>query len=268
MAAPLHQRQAAAGVPHRQEQLQLLLQRWRHQIQAAAHQQGGHPQIAQTPLGPQQRAETVEQHHPPQLRRARQGRRQRRRRQLTLQQQRQVGNGQSLHRPRTTAVQARLRLQARRHQGGDTPQRMAQQHHPIPLHRQPTGPLGRQQSLDIRQALSQHLRPRRRPLPGQAGFEGRRVAAGMLQRHRGPTPLGQGASQPAQLVGIAPQPRQQQHPGPLGPPWLRRRPDLHRQGIAAMGHHQVEALQMGRGAIRLVQRGGPAWGQSHQSQIG
>ena len=115
MAAPLHQRQAAAGVPHRQEQLQLLLQRWRHQIQAAAHQQGGHPQIAQAPLGPQQRAETVEQHHPPQLRRARQGRRQRRRRQLTLQQQRQVGQGQPLHRPRTTAVQARLRLQARRH---------------------------------------------------------------------------------------------------------------------------------------------------------
>ena len=144
---------------------------------------------------------------------------------------------------------------------------MAQQHHPIPPHRQPTGPLSRQQSLDIRQALSQHLRPRRRPLPGQAGLEGRRVAAGMLQRHRGPAPLGQGTGQPAQLVGVAPQPRQQQHPGPLGPLRLRRRPDLHGQGIAAMGHHQAEALQMGRRAIRLVQRFGPAWRQSHQGQI-
>ena len=238
MAAPLHQHQPAAGIAGGQEQLQLFLQRRGHQIQAAAHHQHRHRQGGGGAIGPEQTAEPVEQHQAAQVGRAGQGLWQPCGHQLALQQPGGIADRQPFDRLAAAPGQPRFRLDAGRQQGGQPTERVPHQHHAVAAQGQPAIPAGRQHRGDIAQPGCQGRGPGRGRAAVEGIAQGPPVAAGMLGHRHGPAPLGQGAGKPAELIGIASEPRQHQQPGETSGIRSLARPEVHRQGFAPMRHRQ------------------------------
>ena len=119
---------------------------------------------------------------------------------------------------------------------------MAHQHHPIARQGELAAIPGGQHGGHIEQPPCQCLRAGGRATPLQGSPQGRAIAAGMLRHRHRPTSLGQGGGQPAQLIGVAPQAGQHQQPGLLAGARPAGRPQIHRQGLAAVGHPQVHPL--------------------------
>ena len=242
------------------KQIQLLLHRWGHQINAAANQQHRHIEVGQTNAGPKQAAKAVESHDPEQGDRRKEGVRGRagdrvrapRRAipghpgHLALQQLGQIRQGQgALHRP-TAPSHPLLRQQAAAHEGRQGPEGMAHQDNALATRgfgpKRWQGPIlfCGEHGLHIGQAERHRFGPWRWAVAKQGILNSLVVTARMVQEHHRPALASQLIGHPPELDTVPAQPRHQQNPRA----WLRltRRPNLEGQGRRPVRHNQIHVL--------------------------
>ena len=242
------------------KQIQLLLHRWGHQINAAANQQHRHIEAGQTTGGPKQTAKTVEGHDAEDGDRRKEGVRNRIKGRdraprraipghpghLALQQLGQIRQGQGALHCLTAPGHPLLRQQAAAHEGRQGPEGMAHQDNPLA-----TSGFGTKRwqdpilfcgehGLHIGQAEWHRFGPWRWAVTKQGVLNSLVVTAGMVQEHHRPPLASQLIGHPTELGTVPAQPRHQQNPRT----WLRltRRPNLEGQGHRPVGHNQIHVL--------------------------